>query len=287
MHRDIARQTEMLRALEAPEEPLSARQPYFMQVDNNNGPPLSPRQIPMDNLTESRRGSYASISRQAPYKPPVPAHLAISPRRFGSIGTGNYSPSSARTPMSHQPPPPPPPSIQHPGASQNLGNSNLGNNSSPPYNLNRRHTSADIRTHGWQAQPPPPPPGPAHSPFASGHNSSAWPSSPHRTPIGGGDQQLRDALESYQLPRGPRRQQSSRQGTPPLVSEHSASNLSAESGWALPGARYPFKGIDTPGPPTRRSSMASNVHSLLNPAETAERADEDEPEDARKRKRMQ
>jgi len=33
--------------------------------------------------------------------------------------------------------------------------------------------------------------------------------------------------------------------------------------------------------------MASNVHSLLNPAETAERADEDEPDEARKRKRMQ
>ncbi|KAH7077915.1 HSF-type DNA-binding-domain-containing protein [Paraphoma chrysanthemicola] len=286
MQRDISRQTEMLRALEAPEEPLSARQPYFLQVDNSNGPPLSPRQIPMDNLTDSRRGSLASISRQAPYKPPVPAHIAISPRRYGSIGTGNYSPSSARTPASHQPPPPPPPSIQHPGASANLGNNNPGNSSSPPYNLYRRHTSADIRTHGWQPQPPPP--GPAHSPYASGHNSSQWPSSPHRTPIGGGDQQLRDALESYQLPRGPRRQQSSRQGTPPLTNDNTPSNLSAESGWALPGARYPFKGIDTPGPPTRRSSMASNVHSLLNPAETAERADEDEPEDPRsKRKRMQ
>lgn len=287
MQRDISRQTEMLRALEAPEEPLSARQSYFMQVDNSNGPPLSPRQVPMDNLIDSRRGSLASISRQAPYKPPVPAHIAISPRRFGSIGTGNYSPSSARTPVSHQPPPPPPPSIQHPGANANanLGNNNLGSSCSPPYNLNRRHTSADIRTHGWQPQPPPP--GPAHSPYASGHNSSQWPSSPHRTPIGGGDQQLRDALESYQLPRGPRRQQSSRQGTPPLTNDNTPSTLSADSGWALPGARYPFKGIDTPGPPTRRSSMASNVHSLLNPAETAERADEDEPEDARKRKRMQ
>lgn len=285
MQRDISRHAEMLRALEAPEEPLSARQPYFMQVDNSNGPPLSPRQVPMDNLIESRRGSLASISRQAPYKPPVPAHIAISPRRFGSIGTGNYSPSSARTPVSHQPPPPPPPSIQHPGGNANLGNNNLGSSSSPPYNLNRRHTSADIRTHGWQPQPPPP--GSVHSPYASGHNSSAWPSSPHRTPIGGGDQQLRDALESYQLPRGPRRQQSSRQGTPPLTNDNTPSTLSADSGWALPGARYPFKGIDTPGPPTRRSSMASNVHSLLNPAETAERADEDEPEDARKRKRMQ
>ncbi|KAF2024762.1 hypothetical protein EK21DRAFT_104440 [Setomelanomma holmii] len=286
MQRDISRQTEMLRALEAPEEPLSARQPYFMQVDSSNGPPLSPRQIPMDNLTESRRGSLASISRQAPYKPPVPPHIAISPRRYGSIGTGNYSPSSARTPVSHQPPPPPPPSIQHPGANTNSGSNNPGNSSSLPYNLYRRHTSADIRTHGWQPQPPPP--GPAHSPYASGHNSTQWPSSPHRTPIGGGDQQLRDVLESYQLPRGPRRQQSSRQGTPPLTSDNTPSSLSVESGWQLPGARYPFKGIDTPGPPTRRSSMASNVHSLLNPAETAERADEDEPEDPRsKRKRMQ
>ncbi|CAG5144119.1 uncharacterized protein ALTATR162_LOCUS1483 [Alternaria atra] len=285
MQREIARQTDMLRALEPPEEPpLSARQPYFMQVDSSNGPPLSPRQMPQDNLIDSRRGSLASISRQAPYKAPVPAHLAISPRRYGSIGTGNYSPSSARTPVSHQPPPPPPPPppVQQPGAA-NPG-SNLPSSSSPPYNLYRRHTSADIRTHGWQPQPPPS--APVHSPYASGHNSTQWPSSPHRPPIGGGDQQLRDALESYQLPRGPR-QTSSRHGTPPLSSDNMPSTLSADSGWTLPGARYPFKGIDTPGPPTRRSSMASNVHSLLNPAETAERTDEDEPDDARKRKRMQ
>ncbi|KAK1911592.1 hypothetical protein P3342_012894 [Pyrenophora teres f. teres] len=108
MQRDISRQTEMLRALEAAEEPLSARQPYFMQLDSNNGAPISPRQMPQDNLAESRRGSLANMSRQAPYKPPVPAHLAISPRRYGSIGTGNYSPSSARTPISHQPPHPHP-----------------------------------------------------------------------------------------------------------------------------------------------------------------------------------
>ncbi|KAF2871993.1 HSF-type DNA-binding-domain-containing protein [Massariosphaeria phaeospora] len=287
MQRDIARHTEMLRVLEVPEEPLSARQPYYMQLDNTNAPPLSPRQVPQDNVTEQRRGSLAVLSRQGSYqgsyRPPVPAHIAISPRRYGSIGTGNCSPASARTPANHQPPPPPPPTIQHPGA--NLGNSlgnNLGSSTSPPYNMYRRHTSADIRTHGWQPQPPPP----SHSPYASGHNSSQWPSSPQRTPIGAGDQQLRDALESYQLPRGTH-QQSSRQGTPPLTSDTTPSTLSADSGWSLPGARYPFKGIDTPGPPTRRSSMASNVHSLLNPAETAERADEDDPDEARKRKRMQ
>ncbi|KAF2107861.1 HSF-type DNA-binding-domain-containing protein [Lophiotrema nucula] len=272
MQRDIARHTEMLRALDEPQEPLSARQTYFMQLENNSGPPLSPRQVPQDNLTDSRRGSLAGLSRQATFKPPVPAHIAISPRRYGSIGTGNYSPSSARTPASHQPPPPPPPAIQHPGGG-------LGSSTSPPYNLYRRHTSADIRTHGWQPQPP------SHSPYASGQNSTQWPSSPHRAPIGGGDQQLRDALESYQLPRGPR-QQSSRQGTPPLTSDTTPSTLSADSSWSLPGPRFGFKGIDTPGPPTRRSSMASNVHSLLNPAETAERADEDDPDEARKRKRI-
>lgn len=265
MQRDISRQNEMFRALEDPQEPLSARQSYFMQIDN--APPLSPRQMPQD---DQRRGSLANNSRQSSFRPPVPAHLAISPRRYGSIGTGNYSPSSTRTPV-HQPPPPPPPSIQQPAASA----------SSPPYNLYRRHTSADIRLHGWQAPPA------AHSPYASGQNSTQWPSSPHRTPIGGGDQQLRDALAQYELPRNPR-QQGSRQATPPLTSDTTPSTLSADSGWSLPGARYPFKGIDTPGPPTRRSSMASNVHSLLNPAETAERADEDELDpEARKRKRTQ
>ncbi|KAI4908588.1 uncharacterized protein J4E92_010781 [Alternaria infectoria] len=281
MQREIARQTDMLRALEPPEDaPLSARQSYFMQVDSSNGPPLSPRQMPQDNLTESRRGSLANVSRQAPYKAPIPAHLAISPRRYGSIGTGNYSPSSARTPVSHQPPPPPPPQVQQPGGA-NLG-SNLPSTLSPPYNLYRRHTSADIRLHGWQPQPPNPA---INSPYASGYNSTQWPSSPRHPPIGGGDQQLRDALESYQLPRGPRQAQS-RHGSPPPPNENMPSTLNPDAGWTLPGARYPFKGLDT-GPPTRRSSMASNVHSLLNPAETAERSEEDEADDVRKRKRMQ
>ncbi|KAF2198930.1 hypothetical protein GQ43DRAFT_137583 [Delitschia confertaspora ATCC 74209] len=286
MQRDIERQSEILRGNDDLQEPLSARHPYFMHLDHSNAAPLSPRQVPQDNnIAEHRRGSLAGTSRQAPFRPPVPAHInsTLSPRRYGSIGTGNYSPSSARTPASQQPPPPPPPSIQHPAAAQH-------SSTSPPYNLYRRHTSADIRTHGWppqQQQPPPPPPSHHHSPFASGHNSTQWPSSPHRAPIGGaGDQQLRDALAKYEIPRGSHHQ-SSRQGTPPLTSDATPSTLSADSSWSLPSARFPFKGFDTPGPPTRRSSMASNVHSLLNPAETAERADEDDQEEARKRKRVQ
>ncbi|KAF2747999.1 hypothetical protein M011DRAFT_27402 [Sporormia fimetaria CBS 119925] len=282
MQNDIARQREMLRAIDDPHEPPAARHPYLMQVDSSNAPPLSPRQMPQDHVADQRRGSLAGNARQPALRPPMPPHL-VSPRRYGSIGTGNYSPSSARAPAMHQPPPPPPPpSMQHPGAS--LG-ANLGNHGSPPYNLYRRHTSADIRTtQGWQ-QPQPP----SQSPFASGHNSSQWPSSPHRTPVGAGDQQLRDALEQYQLPRGPGpRQQSSRHGTPPHSTDTTPLTLnSADSNWSLPGPRFPFKNIDTSNPPTRRSSMQSNVHALLNPpAETAER-DDDDPDDARKRKRLQ
>jgi hypothetical protein len=153
---------------------------------------------------------------------------------------------------------------------------------SPPTNLPRRHTSADIRLHGWQGGPP----APSHSPYASGQNSSQWPSSPHRTPISGGDQQIRDALAQYELPRGPGQQGSRQPSPPPPIGDPSSQqSLAPDVGWQLPGARFPFKGIDTPGPPTRRSSMASNVHSLLNPAGAGDE-DEGDPE-GRKRKRMQ
>ena len=70
----------------------------------------------------------------------------------------------------------------------------------------------------------------------------------------------------------------------------SGSGSGTECGWAIP-PRNPFKPQESAGPPpvVRRSSMASTVHSLLNPAETAERT---EPEDGgstedRKRKRVQ
>lgn len=258
MQREIAKQLEMLRAGDEPHDPLSTRNPHFANPPPENAP-ISPRQMPQD---EPRRSSLLSNPRSSGLRAPMPTHLAISPRRYGSIGTGTYSPSA----RSQVPLPPPPPSHLP---------SNLTSFSSTPINLSRRHTSADIRLHGWE-----------NSPFGSGNNSTHWPSSPHRTPVGG-DQQIRDALAQYELPRGPRTQ-GSRQGTPPLTCDTTPSNLSADSGWSLPGARYQFKPIDTPGPPTRRSSMASNVHSLLNPAETAERNDEDGgPLDDRKRKRLQ
>ena len=77
-------------------------------------------------------------------------------------------------------------------------------------------------------------------------------------------------------------QQQQRQG--------SGSGSGTESGWSIP-PRNPFKPSESAGPPPvmRRSSMASTVHQLLNPAETAERAEPEEGVNVedRKRKRVQ
>ncbi|OMP81858.1 hypothetical protein BK809_0006167 [Diplodia seriata] len=272
MQNEIARQSDIFRSMDEQQENIqSARSQYFSNLQNDSMAPASPRQMPQN---DQRRPSLADVGRPGSYRGPqtaVPPHLqVVSPRRYGSITQGNYSPSSLRPPV-QQAPPPPPPQIQHPLA-------NVDSNSPPP-NLSRRHTSADIRLHGWV----PPPPPPSHSPYASGHNSTPWPSSPHRAPVGG-DEQLRNALAQYEITRGPRQHPGSRNATPPP--NEPSSTLNPDAGWTLPGARFPFRGIDTPGPPTRRSSMASNVHSLLNPAETAERPDEDEPQGDLKRKRL-
>jgi hypothetical protein len=155
---------------------------------------------------------------------------------------------------------------------------------SPPMNLSRRHTSADIRLHGWQPGQAPPD---HHTPSASGHNSTQWPSSPHRTPLPGPDQEIRNALAQYELPRATSSQHASRQPSPPQPPHalEPAARDREEVSWQLPGARYPFKGIADSGPPTRRSSLASNVHSLLNPIAAG---DEEELDPiVNKRKRMQ
>ncbi|KAF2097579.1 hypothetical protein NA57DRAFT_41718 [Rhizodiscina lignyota] len=265
MQRDISRQIEMLRSFEDSQESIpSARTTFFANLPNESGPPLSPRQMPHD---EGRRSSLAGTNRLTPFRQPAASHLSVSPRRYGSIGgSSNYSPSSARAPA---PPPPPAQPMQPPMVSV----------TSPPANLSRRHTSADIRLHGWQG-----PPGQSSqtqaSPFASGHNSVPWPSSPHRTPLSG-DQEIRNALAQYEIRGGPR-QGGSRQPSPPQDPVPPS-----EAGWQLPGAKYPFRGIDASGPPTRRSSLASNVHSLLNPAETAERPEGEEEGGGGKRKRVQ
>jgi hypothetical protein len=251
----------MIRTLDDPHESLlSGRQPYFsnMAIDAIS---LSPRQAAQDE----RRPSLHAAPRASFFRPPVPTHLTISPRRFGSIGAQGHSPNYPRPSISQQVPPPPP--TQHPLASV----------SEPGMNLARRHTSADIRaTDGW-----PPETG---SPFESGQNSSQWPSSPNRTP-NAADQKVRDVLASYQIG-GPRTTYENRQHTPPTNNDNPPPVGGMENGfWGGPTKFHP-RLLDS-APQTRRSSMASNVHSLLNPAETAERDEDEMTADDRKRKRMQ
>lgn len=251
----------MIRNLDDPHESLlSGRQPYFSNMAIDSAP-LSPRQVAQDDRRPSLHGLPPRFSL---FRPPVPPHLAISPRRYGSIGTGNPSPNYQR-PAHPQPPPPP---AQHPLASVSIP---------PGSNLARRHTSADIRVPNWPGQQ-------GGSPFASGQSSSQWPSSPDRTPHPQ-DQQVRDVLAQYEIG-GPRHAFGSRQTTPPPTNDTTPSTYNGEAPWPFGGPKLPPRHLDS-APQTRRSSMASNVHSLLNPAETVERDEDDAMGDDRKRKRMQ
>ncbi len=266
MQAEMQRQVDIIRSMDdSNEPPFSGGRPYFSNLSLDNAP-VSPRQMPQD---DPRRGPPMGLPpRQNYYRPPVPSHLSITPRRYGSIGasTSQSSPSSLRSQI---PPPPPPP---HP----------LSSVSSPPINLPRRHTSADIRNdiQGWQANT---------SPFASGQSSSQWPSSPKRGPsMMNEDQRIRDSFSSYSLTNtsSQGRTDSSRPTTPPFSNGSTVEHLNSWS-WGSSRDKVPtslFK--DNSGPPTRRGSMAH----ILNPAETAEREeehDEDVREEDRKRKRLQ
>ncbi|KAK4139052.1 HSF-type DNA-binding-domain-containing protein [Dichotomopilus funicola] len=282
IHRDVSvlqsevqRQMDMFRSLEEHHEPVfPSSRSYFANVENA---PVSPRQMPQD---DPRRSNLAvPQSRQSNYyRPSVPSNLSISTRRpYGSIG-GNpsqTSPSSIRV----QPPPPPPPG-PHPLANVEL----------PPSSLARRHTSADIRAHGWQTNNPPPfPPGPS--------SSSQWPPSPSRLAPGGEDHRGRDSFSHYSLqppsqphsrPTTPPLPHLSNGGPPPAVDTFGSwSWNSANRGNSNNNSSNNLMVKDHSAPPTRRGSMAH----ILNPTDTAERADEDglDPrgDDDRKRKRLQ
>ncbi|KAM7200958.1 transcription factor SFL1 [Rhypophila sp. PSN 637] len=270
---DIQRQMEMFRSLEEPHEPLFAStRPYFSNLENA---PVSPRQMPQD---DPRRSNLAVPQPRPPnyYRPSVPSNLSISTRRpYGSIG-GNTTQSSPSSIRSQAPPPPPGP---HPLANVEL----------PPGSLARRHTSADIRAHGWQPNNPPP--------FASGPPSSQWPSSPNRPVAPAEEQRIRDSFSHYSL--GAASQPHSRPATPPpplFANGNSGGggppvvdNFGSWS-WNSAHSRGENKNLsirDHSAPPTRRGSMAH----ILNPTDTAERDDEDDldprGDDDRKRKRLQ
>jgi hypothetical protein len=277
MQKEIARQLDYVRALEQPTEPLmNGRQSYFQGTTLE--PPVSPRGY---NYPDSRRSSiqvepqHVGLSARPPV-PSIPPQFATSPRRFGSVSAAQASPGFSRPPL--------PPQQPHP----------LSAVATPPLppNLARRHTSADIREHGW----PLPPNGEAPEPPGQ---PPQWPPPPEPVSQNTGDQQIRDQLAQYQI-NGPRRQTVSIQTASPSMPDNgppSGSGMEGMGGGWNPGAgsaasaaisKFPRPNFELhSAPATRRSSMASNVHSLLNPAETAERDDEDAHNDDRKRKRMQ
>ena len=241
---------------------LAIRPPRVPNLSPDGGS-FSPRQSSRDDI---RRPTQLNVPQSSFFRPPVPIQSSNSPRRYGSVGNGHYSPGSLRPQV---PPPPPPPPYS------------LGSINTQGTNLGRRHTSADIRLHGWQ--------GHNGSPFASGNSSVQWPSSPKRTSNAGDhSQHVREVLARYELQPQPH-SYGSRQTTPPLTNDTTPSTTSADSSsWSMAGSRFHPKATDPSGPYSRRSSMASNVHSLLNPTDTAERTDEDEGiGDDRKRKRLQ
>ncbi|KAH8907074.1 hypothetical protein BR93DRAFT_665257 [Coniochaeta sp. PMI_546] len=262
---EIQRQAEMIRTLDEPHEPLfSNSRSYFANLEN---PPISPRQLAVDDP----RRSNLSVPQPRPpnfYRPPVPSNLSVATRRpYGSIGgtTSQSSPSSLRA--AQIPPPPPGP---HPLANVEL----------PPSSLARRHTSADIRAHGWQPNPPPFP--------SSGPPSTQWPSSPSRVP-GPDEQRIRDSLSTYSLQSvsQPQSRPASPGPPPPFTNGGGAPDTFGSWSWNVANRTGGLTVKDGSAPPTRRGSMAH----ILNPTDTAERDDEDEVdprrEDDRKRKRLQ
>jgi hypothetical protein len=263
---EMQRQAEMIRTLDEPHEPFTSGRSYLANVENA---PVSPRQRAQD---DGRRSSLAVPQPRGPFshRPPIPSNLSLSTKRpYGSIGGGLTS-SSFSSSIRPQGPPPPPGPQPHPLTMVEVS----------PNSLARRHTSADIRAHGWH---------PNHSPFASsGPPSAQWPSSPGRVP-NPEDQRIRDSFSTYSLQVAS--QPHSRPATPPPPPpfQNGSANSENFSGWSWGSAtRGENKNLavrDSSAPSTRRGSMAH----ILNPTETAERdgEDEDDPrDDDRKRKRI-
>ena len=98
MRQDITRQMDRLRTLEDPQESPFTSRPSFSQPSVMEPAllPVSPHQRPVD---ESRRPSLQATGRPNSFRAPSSTYLQKSPRRYGSIGTGNgaYSP----TPVSY------------------------------------------------------------------------------------------------------------------------------------------------------------------------------------------
>lgn len=292
MQKDVRVQMEHFRVFDTH---ASQPPPFSHNMSMEPPQPVSPRQIAQD-----RRPSVFGGHRTSSFRTPAPQRL--SPRHFGSIGNGTSSPSGLR-PLA---PPLPAPQVTYPPNSADL-------HSLSPSFPSRRHTSADIRLeNGWIPNLDPSQNMPPHS--QSGYTSTQWPPSPQPAPdLNNADQQIRESLARYSLSSTTPTQASSlrpplpslsRNPSPPGAFEsahhYANGNHYVDNGWTLPSARFNnfskdvfrntgvatgSSGYDTPGPSSRRTSMASNVHNLLNPTQESEEEDLLD-DDIRKRKRL-
>lgn len=244
-------------------------------ISNRDAIPRHKPSISRDALHTSPRMYAFDPSRrpslQVTGAPPVtfrpPMHLskqATSPQRPGD--RLDVSPASGRI-LPRQ--------VTHAGPGHHHApQQHLQAPSSPTMNLGRRHTAADIHSHGWQGtmrhgdSSPPPVPGqiPGQNQLSPFRKSS----------VSRGDQQIRDTLAQYELKQPGPPSHIPRHATPP-VSEGQG-NGGHEAGWQVPGTRVAFGKVDYSGSGSRRTSMAN----LLNPAEGTEDRDGED----RKRKRL-
>ena len=252
MQKEIERHTKLI---EEPHDALMReRQPIF--ASSVESAPLSPRQRPIE---EEPRPPFLGASRPSLFRPPPPPHFSsLPPRRYGSFSGAPPSPNSRLPQPPHPQPSQPLPAFQ-----------------SPPSHLSRRHTSADIRLHGWK---------PEASPFhPSNSSNSHWPPSPPSRNVSLNDNP-RETLAAYEINKRPTYSTHTTPPPPP----HSGGLI--ENGWTFNNPKYPPRTIasDT-GPPTRRSSVvSSSVHALLNPSSELNGGDRDDidPLEDRKRKRL-
>ncbi|CAJ2511104.1 Uu.00g067290.m01.CDS01 [Anthostomella pinea] len=137
-------------------------------------------------------------------------------------------------------------------------------------------TTATTTWSSPSANPPPPPPPPY---LNSGPPSSHWPSSPSRMPVE--DYRGREPPSHYSLSRP------ATPPAPPFSNGNIGNGLESLNNWSWNSAGRENRNLsikDMSAPPTRRGSMAH----ILNPTDTVERDDEDDPRenDDRKRRRM-
>ncbi|KAK8086310.1 hypothetical protein PG994_001284 [Apiospora phragmitis] len=245
--------------------PLSSRGQYFAGLEN---PPVSPRQLAQDD--QRRPGMPQSRGASNFYRPPVPSNLSITSARrpYGSIGGGATTQSSPSPLRPQAPPPAPVPhplsNVQEPPPGSLVG-ATLQLTSVPTAGSRKLRRRSGGRDQGLR----------------NGHHRQA-----ERLRRTNDFENLFIRTRSKMQPTS----LNSRPSTPPPPPfSNGISTMDSFNNWSWGSAssreNKNLSVRDSSGPPTRRGSMAH----ILNPTDTAERDDEDDPrgDEDRKRKRLQ